>query len=63
MTDFFPFTLSSPTGADLALRHMPSHGPARGIVQINHGLAEHAARYARFARVPSPPAATRVYAP
>ena len=50
MTDFSPFTLSSPTGADLALRHMPSHGPARGIVQINHGLAEHAARYARFAR-------------
>jgi len=50
MTDFSPFTLSSPTGADLAVRHMPSQGPARGIVQINHGLAEHAARYARFAR-------------
>ena len=24
-------------------------GPARAVVQINHGLAEHAARYARFA--------------
>ncbi|MBU4529946.1 MAG: alpha/beta hydrolase [Hoeflea sp.] len=49
MSDFSPFTLSSPTGADLAVRHVPAEGPARGVVQINHGLAEHAARYARFA--------------
>ena len=50
MSDFSSFILSSPTGADLAVRHMPSQGPARGIIQINHGLAEHAARYERFAR-------------
>ncbi|MEQ8482234.1 MAG: alpha/beta hydrolase [Hoeflea sp.] len=47
--DFSPFTLESPTGASLALRHMPATGPARGVVQINHGLAEHAARYRSFA--------------
>jgi len=28
---------------------MPAEGQARGVVQINHGLAEHAARYHRFA--------------
>jgi alpha-beta hydrolase superfamily lysophospholipase len=46
---FSPFTLESPTGAKLALRHMPAQGRPRGVVQINHGLAEHAARYERFA--------------
>ena len=49
MRDFSSFPLSSPTGAELAVRHMPAEGHARGVVQINHGLAEHAARYARFA--------------
>ncbi|WP_018428633.1 alpha/beta hydrolase [Hoeflea sp. 108] len=41
--------LASPTGAELNLyiRHSPV--PARAAIQINHGLAEHAARYARFA--------------
>jgi alpha-beta hydrolase superfamily lysophospholipase len=29
---------------------MPAEGQARGVVQINHGLAEHAARYQRFAK-------------
>jgi len=48
---FSPFTLKSPTGADLAVRHLPAGGTARAVVQINHGLAEHAARYQRFARV------------
>ncbi len=42
--------LPSPTGADLAMRHEPSAGGAVGVVHINHGLAEHAARYARFAQ-------------
>jgi alpha-beta hydrolase superfamily lysophospholipase len=44
-------TLQSPTGA--ALRLYSTHPDDRpvGIVQINHGLAEHAARYARFAGV------------
>lgn len=41
---------SSPTGATLALRHQPAEGGARAVVQINHGLAEHSARYERFAR-------------
>jgi alpha-beta hydrolase superfamily lysophospholipase len=47
--DFSPFTLESPTGAALAVRHMPAAGAPRGVVQINHGLAEHAARYRSFA--------------
>jgi len=50
MSDFSPFPHQSPTGAKLAVRHVPAHGAARGVVQINHGLAEHAARYQRFAR-------------
>lgn len=41
--------LKSPTGATLAVRHQPAEGEARGVVHINHGLAEHAARYATFA--------------
>lgn len=39
----------SPTGAALILRIKDARGPVRAVVQINHGLAEHAARYARFA--------------
>lgn len=40
---------ASPTGAALALYTREADAPARGIVHINHGLAEHAGRYARFA--------------
>jgi alpha-beta hydrolase superfamily lysophospholipase len=43
-------TLPSPTGAALRLYHEPASVSPRGIVQINHGLAEHAARYGRFAK-------------
>jgi alpha-beta hydrolase superfamily lysophospholipase len=43
-------TLASPSGAALCLYHEPASAAPRGIVQINHGLAEHAARYARFAK-------------
>ncbi|TPK64621.1 alpha/beta hydrolase [Mesorhizobium sp. B2-4-19] len=39
----------SPTGADLNLLVSRAEGKPRAVVQINHGLAEHAARYARFA--------------
>ncbi|WP_027051061.1 alpha/beta fold hydrolase [Mesorhizobium erdmanii] len=39
----------SPTGADLNLFVRQADGKPRAVVQINHGLAEHAARYARFA--------------
>ena len=42
-------TLDSPTGAALNLYVRQAEGKPRGVVQINHGLAEHAARYARFA--------------
>ncbi|RWM25969.1 alpha/beta hydrolase [Mesorhizobium sp.] len=41
--------LASPSGADLNLYVKHAGGNPRAVVQINHGLAEHAARYARFA--------------
>ncbi|MFB9951761.1 alpha/beta fold hydrolase [Rhizobium puerariae] len=41
--------LSSPTGASLACRHQPATEPARGILLIAHGLAEHSRRYKAFA--------------
>ncbi|PLP57902.1 alpha/beta hydrolase [Mesorhizobium loti] len=41
--------LASPTGASLNLYTRKVEGRARGVVQISHGLAEHAARYAGFA--------------
>lgn len=43
-------TLSSPTGAELRLYIQRPPGAVRGVVQVNHGLTEHAGRYARFAR-------------
>lgn len=50
MTDFRePTTLESPTGAAISLHHAAPSDRPRAIVQINHGLAEHAARYAPFA--------------
>ena len=44
-----PQSLASPTGAMLNLYARKAKGKARGVIQVNHGLAEHAARYARFA--------------
>ena len=41
--------IESPTGAHLTTYWRPADGESRGIVQINHGLAEHAARYEGFA--------------
>lgn len=41
--------LTTSTGAALAIRHMPAKGQVRGIIQINHGVAEHSLRYKRFA--------------
>ncbi len=40
--------ISSPTGADLALR-IAAIPRAKAVIQINHGLAEHSGRYSRFA--------------
>lgn len=39
----------SPTGATLNVHVREAEGDARGVIQVNHGLAEHAARYERFA--------------
>lgn len=41
--------LSSPTGAILNLHIAGPGHPPQAVVQVNHGLAEHAARYGRFA--------------
>lgn len=41
--------LASPTGATLNLLVKNATQTLRAVVQINHGLAEHAARYGRFA--------------
>jgi alpha-beta hydrolase superfamily lysophospholipase len=42
--------LSSPTGANLRLFAIAPAAKPKAVIQINHGLAEHAARYERFAR-------------
>ena len=41
--------IPSPTGAQLNLYWRLAPEAQRGVIQINHGLAEHAARYQRFA--------------
>lgn len=46
---FEPEELETATGALLALRHRPAEAPAKGAVQVLHGMAEHAGRYRRFA--------------
>lgn len=43
-------TLTRPDGATLALYAWPTARPSRGVVQIVHGLGEHAGRYAHVAR-------------
>ncbi|HEY5819468.1 MAG TPA: alpha/beta hydrolase [Mesorhizobium sp.] len=42
-------TINSPTGARLNVYVRQADTAPRAVVQINHGLAEHALRYARFA--------------
>ena len=44
-------TLQSPSGAALGWRHWPAAIPEKAVLIICHGLAEHSARYARFAEV------------
>ncbi|WP_192243245.1 alpha/beta fold hydrolase [Mesorhizobium silamurunense] len=46
--------LASPTGADLCIYVKHAGGNPRAAIQINHGLAEHAERYARFAEFLAP---------
>lgn len=42
-------TIASPTGASLNAYLKSPAGTPKAVLQINHGLAEHAARYERFA--------------
>ena len=49
MGEFETTAFPTQTGATLSLRHMSARSAERGVVQINHGLAEHSARYRRFA--------------
>ncbi len=43
------FTLATPDGVSLFVYRWLPDGPPKAVVQIAHGLAEHAARYARVA--------------
>jgi alpha-beta hydrolase superfamily lysophospholipase len=43
------FTLTTPDGVSLFVYRWLPDGPPKAVVQIAHGLAEHAARYARVA--------------
>lgn len=45
---FKPQKITSSTGANLNLYVALAKGQAKGVVQINHGMAEHAARYEGF---------------
>jgi alpha-beta hydrolase superfamily lysophospholipase len=47
-SDWTPYQLASPTGANLSVRSLSAVEP-RVLVQINHGMAEHSIRYRRFA--------------
>lgn len=42
--------LAAPGGASLAVRHLQATGKPKAIIHINHGMAEHAERYGRFAK-------------
>lgn len=53
-TEFRQETVSSPTGAAVNLYSSDASADAVGVVQVNHGLAEHAARYQRFAEYLKP---------
>src|SRR6476620_11999753 len=44
------FTLTTPDGTDVFVNRWLPDGPAKAVVQIAHGLAEHSSRYARFAQ-------------
>ncbi len=49
MTNWTHSKLESPTGANLQLYSALTAKTAKAVVQINHGMGEHAARYQRFA--------------
>ena len=41
--------MESPTGASIHFHWMSPDAPPRAVIQVNHGMAEHSARYERFA--------------
>ena len=43
--------LKTTTGANLNLFKVMCKGTPRGIIQITHGMVEHARRYQRFAEI------------
>lgn len=43
------FTIAAPDGTSLHVNRWLPDGPAKAVVQIAHGMAEHSERYARFA--------------
>lgn len=49
MSGISTFTLATADGTDLFVYHWLPAGQSRAVVQIAHGLAEHAGRYARLA--------------
>ncbi len=50
MTTKFQQTMtSSPSGAEICIYHRAAQSAPKAVVHINHGMAEHAARYQRFA--------------
>ncbi|HEY2913821.1 MAG TPA: alpha/beta hydrolase, partial [Candidatus Angelobacter sp.] len=49
MSSAFTFTLATPDGIDLFVYCWLPAGRPKAVIQIAHGLAEHAARYARVA--------------
>lgn len=55
-------TLTTADGIDLHLYRWAPDGPPRAVVQVQHGLAEHAGRYRRFAEALTA-AGFLVYAP
>ena len=44
------FTLTTPDGTEVFVNRWLPDGPAKAVVQLAHGLAEHSSRYARFAQ-------------
>ncbi len=50
-TSFTTSKFESPTGATIAVYQIKAKIPAKAVVHINHGMAEHSARYERFANV------------
>jgi alpha-beta hydrolase superfamily lysophospholipase len=51
MSDIHEFWFTSKDGLRIACRRWDSRGPARGVVQIAHGIGEHSGRYSELIAV------------